>query len=67
MYWRKVSDVHLPIFMIVVSLAPCSLRAMAPPALSECTPIKSGLMPVVDSCRSCTARLIFVNIALDVT
>ena len=50
MYWRKVSDVHLPIFIIVVSLTLLSFRAMAPPALRECTPTRSGSIPAL--CRS---------------
>ena len=45
MYCRKVSDVHLPIFIMVVSGAPFSFSAMAPPALKECTPTKSGVIP----------------------
>lgn len=45
MYSRNVSDLHRPCFMIVVSLWPVSLRAMAPPARRECTPTRSGAIP----------------------
>ena len=34
-YWRNVREVQRPIFIIVVSDAPLSLRAIAPPALKE--------------------------------
>ena len=50
MYWRKVRPDHLPIFIIVVSSEPVSLRAMAPPARSECAPTKSASIPL--SCKS---------------
>ena len=46
MYCRNVSDDQRPIFCIVVSERPCNFMAMAPPARSECTPTKSGSMPL---------------------
>jgi len=49
MYICHVSDVHLPNFLIVESLYPMILSAMAPPAWRECAPIKSGSIPL--SCR----------------
>ena len=49
MYICHVSDVHLPNFLIVESLYPMILSAMAPPARRECAPIKSGSIPL--SCR----------------
>ena len=42
MYCVKVKEHQLPIFIIAVSSYPYNLRAMAPPARSECAPIKSG-------------------------
>ena len=56
-YWRKVNEVHLPIFIIVVSDAPLSLRAIAPPALKECTPTRSGVIPACVRSRFATAFL----------
>ena len=59
-YCRKVSERHLPCFMMVVSLNPCSFRAIAPPALSECDPTSSGVIPL-----SCSLRVdIAARIAL---
>ena len=49
MYCRNVMEVHRPCFFIIVSATPCSLRAMAPPARRECTPMRSGSIPF--SCR----------------
>ena len=51
MYWRKVRDLHLPCFMIVVSDAPFIFIAIAPPARSECTPTKFGAIPCFFSLR----------------
>ena len=57
-YCKKVRDVHLPIFIIVVSDSPCNFRDMAPPALSEWTPTRSGFIPDLLSCNVSTAVLI---------
>ena len=53
MYWNQVAEDHRPIFWIVVSVSPWSLRAMAPPAWRECVPIRSGSMPWCCSLRYC--------------
>ena len=55
MYWRKVRPDHLPIFMIVVSSAPVSFKAMAPPARREWAPTRSASMPLLWSLRALTA------------
>ena len=55
MYSRKVRDVHLPVFMIVMSLVPWSLSAMDPPACRECIPIRSGSSPPLWRSRFLTA------------
>ena len=67
MYCRKVKDVHRPCFIIVVSLSPDNLSAMAPPVRNECTPTKSGLMPERCSFRVVTALLMVVHMFVAVT
>ena len=49
--------------MIVMSFDPVSFGAMAPPALRECTPTRSGSIPDLWSLRVVTAFLIFVRMS----
>ena len=55
MYICQVLDDHRPIFWMVESLYPMSFRAIAPPALRECDPTRSGSMPWRCSLREETA------------
>ena len=45
MYCRKVKDVHLPTFIMVVSGDSLSFSAIVPPTLKEWTPTRSGVIP----------------------
>ena len=54
-YCKKVRPDHRPIFIIVVSSAPVSLSAMAPPARRECGPTRSASMPFLCRCSAFTA------------
>jgi hypothetical protein len=49
--------VHWPCFWMMVSATPCSLSAIAPPALRECTPMRSTSMPFLCSSSCLTACL----------
>ena len=62
-YSRKVSDDHRPIFLIVVSASPMSLRAIAPPARKEWTPMRSGSIPLRCKLRVCAAFRTVCNIS----
>ena len=55
MYCRKVSDFHLPNFMMVVSLEPVSFIAMAPPARNEWSPMSDTSRPLALRSRAMTA------------
>ena len=48
---KEVMLDHLPIFMMVVSLSPYNCKDIAPQAQRECTPTRSGLIPVFSSFR----------------
>jgi len=67
MYWRNVMDVQRPCFWMVVSETPCSFRAMAPPARSECTPTRSGSMPFLSSSKALTDARTAFRIWVEVT
>ena len=67
MYIRKVREDQRPIFMIVVSDCPCNFNAIAPPARSECTPMRSGSIPALSSCSSLMACRSAVLMSVDVT
>ena len=50
-YMRNVRLDHCPIFIMVVSLFPCSFRDMPPPYRRKWTPTRLGLMPERQSLR----------------
>ena len=64
MYCKNVREVHLPIFMMVVSEAPFNFSAIAPPALKECTPTRSGVIPDVSILRFDTVLLRCLSISV---
>ena len=67
MYCRNVRDVQRPCFIMVVSLSPVSLSAIAPPARREWTPTKTGLIPDRWSLRLRTAIRMVVRKLVAVT
>ena len=60
-----MSDIHRPIFLIVVSSYPCSLRAMAPLDLSEWAPMRSGSIACFCNCNVVAAARSRIMISLE--
>ena len=66
MYCKNVSDVHLPIFMMVVSSYPCNFRAIAPPARNEWVPTSSWWIACFSSINCFVAARTSLIMSFDV-